>query len=172
MPKPARRKKRPPETVTHVDFRFTSAAEFWNEVVLRAHSRFLGHQSRQHAIEAAWAAWHLHEWIWHDMRPSRKASGADYTTFRDGLLAACPQLSWMRDVADAAKHRGLGRRSAEPPALAGIGRQEGEVPSRPFGMEPANIGTPLRIHVTGTDHDFVDALERVIGWWRTHHFPS
>jgi len=148
-----------PAPVPHVDFGFTSATEFWDEVVLRAHSRFLGHQSRQHAIEAAWAAWHLHEWIWNDMYPGGKASGADYTAFRDGLLAACPELAWMRDVTDAAKHR------------TGTGKLKGAVSGAP-GMEHAHVGTPLRIHVDGEDCDFADALERVIDWWRLHHFPS
>lgn len=159
MAEQPRGKKPPAKTVTRVDFGFASAAEFWDEVVLRAHSRFLGHQSRQHAIKAAWAAWHLHEWIWHDMHPGGKAAGADYTTFRDGLLAACPELAWMRDVVDAAKHR------------TGTGKQKGVVSGSP-AMEHVHAGTPLRIHVDGEDCDFSDALERVISWWRTHHFPS
>ena len=155
MAKPLRGKKRPSKTLTHVEFGFTSAVEFWHEVVLRARSRFLGHQNRQHAIEAAWAAWHLHEWIWHDMHSGKRASGGDYTTFRDGLLAACLELVWMRDVADAGKHRALGRAEI----MKGRARS-------------GHARTPLCIHVDGKDYEFADALERVIGWWRTHHFPS
>ena len=29
----------------------------------------------------------------------------------------------------------------------------------------------LSIGVEDKNHDFADALIRVIGWWRTHHFP-
>lgn len=153
MPTPSRYKNRP-TSVTHVDFGFTSATEFWHEVVLRARSRFLGHESRQHAVEAASAAWHLHEWVWHDKHLGGRASGADYMAFRDGLLNACPELAWMRDVADAGKHQRLGRP---------------EIKNDPGGS--GRIAASLRIGVEDKNHDFADALNRVIGWWRTHHFP-
>ena len=153
MPTRSRHENRP-NSATHVDFGFTSATEFWHEVVLRARSRFLGHESRQHAVEAASAAWHLHEWVWHDKQLGGRASGADYVAFRDGLLNACPELAWMRDVADARKHQGLGR---------------AEVKNDPRGA--GRIAASLRIGVEDKNHDFADALNRVIGWWRTHHFP-
>jgi hypothetical protein len=133
-------------TVTHVDFGFTSAREFWHEVVLRARSRFLGHQNRQHAIEVAWAVWHVHEWVWRDMHAGGKTSGADYTAFRDGLLNACTELAWMRDVADAGAHRVPGR--ADKKGRAGY----------------RHAGARLHIHVDDKDHAFADALERVFGF--------
>ena len=146
-------------SVTAVDFGFASANDFWSEVVLRAHSRFLGHESRQHAIEAAWAAWHLHEWLWQEMHPGAKASGSDYNEFRDGLLDACPELACMRDVVDASKHRGLSR---------GAGAIETAEETKQ-GSVPGHV---LRVHVEGTEQGFEDLLERVIDWWKTRHFPS
>jgi hypothetical protein len=156
-------------SVTAVDFGFTSARQFWDEVVVRAHSRFLGHPSRQHAIEAAWAAWHVHDWVWRDRHAGTKPADK-YTAFRDGLLNACPELAWMRDVADAGKHRGLG--SAKTSTVARTRRYEGEVSFRPFGVDPAHAGASLRIRANGKDHNFADALEQAIDWWKTHHFSS
>jgi hypothetical protein len=171
MPKPSLGKK-PPAAVAQVDFGFTSATEFWDEIVIRAHTRFLGHESRQHAVEAAWAIWHLHEWLWHDKHPGGRTSGADYMAFRDGLLNSCPELAWMRDITDAGKHRELGRGGRETTAAARKRSEKGEVPYRPSSAEQGHTGAPLCIHVDGDDHDFADALERVIGWWRSHHFPG
>jgi hypothetical protein len=40
------------------------------------------------------------------------------------LIAACPELGWLRDIADAGKHRGLGRlpevKGAEPQMVGSL----------------------------------------------------
>jgi hypothetical protein len=46
-----------------VDVGYSSAQEYWHEVVLGAYRRFTELPNRANAIEAALAAWHLHDWV-------------------------------------------------------------------------------------------------------------
>jgi hypothetical protein len=69
----------------------------------------------------------------------------------------CPELAWIRDVADAGKHCGLGRPTLEVREVV--------------NTWPLNT-TPLTITLDdGRTHDFADVLSRVIEYWRTKHFP-
>jgi hypothetical protein len=146
------------KTVQYVDFGFTSAKEFWDEVVLPAYECFKTEPSRGKAIIASFAAWHIHDWRWHDQHPgedTRNSKG--YTRFQEKLFDECPELMWIRDVADAGKHRGLGRSTLEVRQVR--------------NNWPLN-STPLTITLNdGTQRDFTDVLSCVIEYWRKRHFP-
>ena len=148
------------KTVRYVNFGFSSAAakEYWAEVLLPAYERFNAEPSRGNAIMASLPAWHIHEWIWHQQHPGAETRNSkDYTQFHDALLDDCPELAWIRDVADAGKHCGLGRPTLEV--------------REAVNTWPLNT-TPLTITLDdGRTHDFADVLSRVIEYWRTKHFP-
>jgi hypothetical protein len=166
------------KTVVYVDFGFTSAEQFWAEVVLPAYERFKADASRANAIDASVHAWHVHYWIWHDQnRGEDTRSNPKYDNFTDKLLKGCPELAWIRDVADAGKHRGLSRRSVDvrgvtsetriirrrgPPLEGGAGR---------IGVRRLIWTTPLTISLSdGSTRGFADVLSRVIDDWRAKYF--
>jgi hypothetical protein len=131
--------------------------ELW---VLPAYECFKAEPSRGKAIMASFPAWHIQDWIWHDQHPGEDTRNSkDYQPFQEKLLLDCPELQWIRDVADAGKHRGLGRKKPKVEVR--------EVK----GTWPRNA-TPLTMTLDdGTQHDFADVLERVIEFWRAKYFP-
>ena len=105
----------PDKGLRYVDFGFESAKEFWFDVVLPAHERFRSVPSRANAMDAATHLWHFHEWLWHDNLHGRdKRRDDDYKAFCSKLEEECPQIFWVRDIADASKHRGLSSRKDRP----------------------------------------------------------
>jgi hypothetical protein len=146
------------KTIQYINFGFTSAREFWDELVLPAYKCFKAEPTRATAIMACFPAWHIQDWIWHQQHPGDGTrNNNDYQQFQQQLFANCPELQWIRDVADAGKHRGLGRQTVEVREVK--------------GTWPLNA-TPLTMTLDdGTRHDFADVLERVIEFWRATHFP-
>jgi hypothetical protein len=143
--------------VRYVDFGFTSAREFWDEVVLSAYECFKAEPTRGKAIMACFPAWHIQEWIWYEQHPGENTLGNnEYQQFQHQLFANCPELRWIRDVADAGKHRELGRRTVEVRAVEGTLR--------------LNAPRLTMILDDDTRHDFADVLQRVIKFWRANHF--
>jgi hypothetical protein len=145
-------------TVQYVDFGFQSARELWDELVLPACEQFKAVPSRANAIVASWAAWHLKDWLWHEKHPGEETrNNKNYEAFDGVLFSDCPELAWIRDVAEAGKHRGLGRASL--------------VVSKVENTWPDN-STPAVIHLTdGTEHEFGNVLSIVIEYWRREYFP-
>jgi hypothetical protein len=147
------------KTVQYVDLGYRSAKELWAEVVLPAYERFKADPSRANAIIASVFAWQIQDWIWHDQHPGEdtRDSKDQYKQFQEKLFNDCPELTWVRDVADAGKHRGLGRPMVEVREVT--------------NTWPLNA-TPSIIKLNdGTEHDLADVLLRVIEYWRTAHFP-
>jgi hypothetical protein len=146
------------KVVQYVDFGFTSAREFWTEVVLLAYECFKAEPTRGKAIMTCFPACHILDWIWHQQHPGEDTrNNNDYRVFQQQLFANCPELQWIRDVADAGKHRGLGRQSVEVREVK--------------GTWPLNA-TPLTMTLDdGTQHHFSDVLECVIEFWRAKYFP-
>jgi hypothetical protein len=145
------------KTVHYVDFGFTSAREYWAEVVLPAYECFKADPSRGKAIIASFPAWHVQDWIWHEQHPGEDIRNSkDHTQFQEKLFDDCPELTWIRDVADAGKHRGLGRSTVEVYEV--------------INTWPLNT-TPSIIKLNdGTEHEFADVMLRVIEYWRTKYF--
>jgi hypothetical protein len=144
--------------VQYVDFGFTSAREYWTELVLPAYEDFKAEPTRRNAIMACFPAWHIQDWIWHQQHPGQDTrNNNDYQLFQQQLFADCSELQWIRDVADAGKHRGLGRQSVEVREVK--------------GTWPLNATSWTITLDDGTQHDFADVLERVIAFWRVNYFP-
>jgi hypothetical protein len=164
------------KTVQYVDFGFTSAREFWEELVIPAYERFTTQPNRANAITASGHAWHVHEWIWHDEHPGDDTRNSiAYKTFQTTLIAQCPELAWIRDVADAGKHRGLGRPAEVRRVASGTRLVGGPLASMPLGAAPLGGGivetTPLCITLTDSStHGFVEVLSRVMNYWRAIYF--
>jgi hypothetical protein len=145
--------------VRYVDFGFTSAREYWTEVAEPAYERFVKDESRGNAIAACVLLWPLHDWLWHEQHPGQdtRDNSKEYEQFRQGILAHCPELAWIRDVADAGKHRGLGR---------------GNVQVREVAKTWPQNAQPLTILLdSGAEHNIIDALFRIITYFREAHFP-
>jgi hypothetical protein len=146
------------KTVRYVDFGFTTAREYWTEVAEPAYQRFLNDETRGNAIAACLALWPLHDWLWHEQHPGQDThkSKKGYDQFRQQFFNNCPELAWLRGVADAGKHRGLGRSDVRVREVA--------------KTWPRNT-LPLKIMLDdGSEHNIVDVLRRVVGYFRRAHF--
>jgi len=158
----------------------TSAKEYWAEIVLPAYAQFQAEPNRANAVNAAVTAWHVHEWIWHEQRPGGDTSET-LPSFRKTLFDECHEMHWIRDVADASKHRKLGRSS--PPGkrkdvqrVASEARLVGSLNSGPLNTMAMNeaclVRSPLAIMLTdGSTYGFGEVLSHVIDYWRTKYFP-
>lgn len=109
--------------VTYIDFGLNSVNEYWAKLVVPSIEAFRKAPSAPTVFQASQAVWHLHDWVWHDRNPGQDSHGSAFTTYRNALITACPELGWLRDIADAGKHRGLGRlpevKGAEPHMVGG-----------------------------------------------------
>jgi hypothetical protein len=122
--------------VTYVDINLNSVEQYWVELVVPSAQAFQTDPTSRTLFHAATSVWHLHDWVWHDRNPGTDSHGLAFNSYRMSLLKACPELGWLRDIADAGKHRGLGRlpevKGAEPQKVGGssfllLGIPTGEV---------------------------------------------
>lgn len=104
-------------SVTYIDIGLNSIAEYWSSIIVPSTQEYLLRPSPRTAFQTASGVWHLHDWVWHERNRGTNSRGADFENFRFHLISKCPDLGWLRDVADAGKHRGLGR----VPEIAGAG---------------------------------------------------
>jgi hypothetical protein len=140
-------------TLQFVDFGFSSARQYWEDVVLRYYTEFMDNPAPATAMTSAHYAWTIHEWLWHDQHSGQNTRGnTGYEAFQKKILNDCPELGWVRDIDDASKHRGLSRASVQVNKI------------------PRN-STPLRIGLNdGTEYDLADVLSIVIKYWSTTYF--
>ena len=150
-----------------------SARDYRNEHVLTSYASFKRNSTRSSAIEAAGRAWQLHSWILRELHPTPSEQ-----TFQASLFTACPELRWMRDLIDAAKHRVLDRRSVVVAALGGsektIVASDGLPWQAPLGDPQCGLTIVIPKDPTdpskGNDeHDFASALEKVIAFWKENY---
>lgn len=165
----------PNRQVRYVDFGFTSAKEFWREVGMPAYGRFTATPNRQTAIDASTHAWHVNEWVWHDNNPGVDTQGNQtFVVIRDGLITACPELAWVRDIAEAGKHRGLGRPGKVQGVSIGTTQLVGADDSFLVDSEGRYLAGAgdLEIELTdGTRHQAATVLATVIAFWEAHFGP-
>lgn len=166
-------------TVHSVDLGFTSAKQFWAEVVVTAYQRFEAAPTRVSAFETAVSSWHLLEWAWHDRNPGVETrDNKDFTKFHDDVIKCCPELEWLRDVADAGKHRYLHRTpSARSVKVKAMREGEALMDDEGFfladdcgGLLLADGGLHIELE-DGTLHDVSAVLATVTQFWRKHFDP-
>lgn len=161
------------KTVKYVAFGIASAKQFWVEIVTPAYEKFKAEPNAANALIAAILAWQVHDWIWHDQHPNEDTheNKAIYNAFKQRLVCDCPELAWIRDVAEAAKHRGLGRPDVE------IRSMESQAH---FIYYPGRAGRPMGSTMwrkpftieldDGTEHNFAEVLSHVIDNWQNKYF--
>lgn len=161
--------KRP---VIYVDLGYTSATEFWTDNVLPAYYRYQEARDRQTALDVSVHLWHLHEWVWHENNYGQDTQGnVAYKAYLANLLAACPALAWVRDIANAGKHRGLG--SPHPPVVQRAMQSPNllTLDARPITLDgvPLSLGNTLEIElVDGSRRAVCDILLSVMVYWKAH----
>jgi hypothetical protein len=126
------------------------------------------------ALNAAWPFWHLHEWYFWEHYPS--ASNHALRRYVDQvLLQECPELGWLRDIAEAGKHFKLNR--ANPPVrVRAISTREefsGAIGCAPIGVVPIGVGSgpELFVDVAGTTHKLQHAMGAAFGYWLSKVLP-
>jgi hypothetical protein len=150
--------------VTYIDIRLNSIEEYWDNLVVPNVKEFRTSPSSRSLFNAAGSMWHLHDWVWHDRNPGQDSRGASFDTYRNDLLNRCPELGWLRDIADAAKHRGLGRlprvQEAEPQVISGVYR----------GLLALGTDEYLEFFLVlndGSKHAMRTVLNTAVEFWRT-----
>lgn len=160
-------------SILYVDFGYSTAREMWEEVGIPTYNKFVGDQNRATAMEAAIHAWHIHEWAWHEDNPGTDSQrDPAYRIFRDSLISDCPELGWARDIADAAKHRGLGRPVDVQRVNAAVGGGVLAIGGKVILVGGKAVMLPragLSIELTdGTQHAIADVLARVVAFWQSY----
>jgi hypothetical protein len=112
------------KVAAYVDINIGSVEKYWSELVVTNVKEFQNEPSPRTLFNVAGSVWHLIDWVWHDRNPGKDGRGSSFKSYRNGLLARCPDLALFRDIADAGKHCGLGRddvevESTEPTAAPG-----------------------------------------------------
>jgi hypothetical protein len=147
--------------VTYIDFNLNSVEEYWGRLVVSDVQAFRREPSPSSVVHASLSVWHLHDWVWHERNPGQDSRGAAFDAYRNGLLTQCPQLGWLRDVADAGKHRGLGRL----PQVAGAEPHGVYLPLQGTLLPPGPVRFFLVLN-DGSLQDVEGVLRTATEFWR------
>jgi alkylation response protein AidB-like acyl-CoA dehydrogenase len=165
------------KTVAYLLRGIPDARAFWDLVVLPDVEDFKSRPSEVRLwLHVAWSLWHLHDWLWHDKYPEMDTrDNQNYEKFKEELIAQCPELRWLRDLADAAKHRGLGRDDVQVRQVAeklGRGGAGGFDVVGPFAFGSGQPQRAITLRTGGTEHWLEDVIDKAVEFWRSHHFPD
>jgi hypothetical protein len=151
---------------TLVDIGIGSSYDFFFEIAWPNYRDFGRNPSPITAVNASWPFWHLHEWYFWERHPT--ASDTDRRKFvNQVLMNDCPELGWLRDIAEAGKHFRLSRKSP-PVRVRAISTREfgGPIGSAPIGSTPiAGSMMELLIDVGGATHDLPRVIGAVFEYW-------
>jgi hypothetical protein len=157
-------------SATYIDIGYASAREFWDEIVLASAGRFKTDPTRAHAMAVAIYVSHFLDWVFHEKYPGQDTrNNQAYADFKAQHHGACPELIWLQDLADVAKHRGLGRDGVSLKQLAGSGaHQEGTI-TDVLGSRTEISEVPLELELAdGTRHRFSEVVAHAIEYWRAN----
>jgi hypothetical protein len=158
---------------TLVDIGIGSAYDFFFEVAWPNYQEFGRNPSPISAVNASWPFWHLHEWYFWERHPT--AGDADRRKFVDQVLMKdCPELGWLRDIAEAGKHFRLSRKNP-PVRVRAISTREfgGAIGSAPIGSTPiAGSMIELLVDVGGATHDLHHAIGAAFRYWLGKVLPT
>lgn len=131
------------------DIGYNTTQEFWDEIVLASAARFKADPTRAHAMAVAIYVTQFLDWVFYERNPGHDTGGNPaYAAFKRRHHLACPELAWLQDLADVAKHRALGRKAA------GLLKREGA--AFPLVLELGD----------GTCHAMDEMVARAIAYWR------
>jgi hypothetical protein len=99
---------------------------------------------------------------------ARLNGASDPKSFRRNLLAECPELQMMNDLADAAHHRFLTRRN-DPPRI--VVESTAAYSLQPSSQSPGGSVTlcasgSVELYVSGYDKPFLPAARNAVEFWR------
>jgi hypothetical protein len=170
------------KTVIYLDKGISDAHAFWSSVVLPDVEDFKSTPSEVRlGLHVAWSLWHLHDWLWHDHKPGVDTlHSPNYEKFKEELCGKCTELHWLRDLADAAKHRGLGRKDIGVKPIAeklGRGGAGGLNVCGGLGVGGIALGSgqpqrAITLVVDGTVHWLEDVVDGAVVFWKSNHFPD
>ncbi len=154
---------------TYVDIGYASAQEFWDEIVLASASRFKTDPTRAHAMACAIYVAHFLDCVFHEKHPREDTLGNPvYVAFKQHHHRACPELMWLADLSDVAKHRGIGRavtlKKLEDGGAAGEGAE-----ADLLGEKPQAAVGPLFLELgSGARHRFDKVVAKAVAYWRAN----
>jgi len=158
-----KRKRSAPSTIAGGQ---ESAFDYWSGEVIPRNLRYLKLSTKENGLDAADAAWHLHE------RIAREES-VPLHQFQQDEIGRCPELRWLRDITEMKKHGKLDREDVEVAALVGEGQRGTSYFATPVGNYEQPGGFPLIVVLKdGRRLRFSDVLTRVIDHWKTTRFAS
>jgi hypothetical protein len=151
------------QSVTYIDFGLNSVAAFWDRLIVPGVRTFVQEPSARSAFDASLSLWHLHDWVWRERHPDEGNDGPRLNAYRTWLATACPELGWLRDVADAGKHRGFGRNhivgGAEPHSVSGPAQTL-------IGVSVGGRVAYFLVMNDGSHHDLAVVLQVAVEFWR------
>ncbi|MEZ9392872.1 hypothetical protein AB4222_13310 [Vibrio splendidus] len=87
-------------------FDIKDSKDLYHEFKSRSEKYHADKMSSGNAVICAILSWHIVEWIYQEYGSSLK----DFSTkrkFQDHVKLECPSLSYMQDIANGSKHRGI-----------------------------------------------------------------
>jgi hypothetical protein len=154
---------------TYIDVSYASAQEFWDEIVLASAGRLKSDPTRAHAMACAIYLTHFLDWVFHEKHPRDDTAGNTvYVAFKQRHQAACPELGWLAELSDVAKHRGVGRQVRLKKLKGSSVWRKGTITDE-LGTHPHLSKNPLILElVNGTQHHFDEVVEKAINYWKAH----
>lgn len=149
------------KTVTYVDIDLNSVEDYWETIVVPDVRDFAANAEPRTVLRAASSVWHLHDWVWHHRNVGQDSSGPKFQAYRNELIAACPELGWLRDVTDAGKHRGLGRM----PEVTEAKPRRIRVASLPLLLNTIEVSIYVLVFSDDSHENFAQVLERTVKHW-------
>jgi hypothetical protein len=150
---------------TQVDIGIRTSYDFFFEVAWPNYHNFVTAPSIATAVNASMALWHMRDWRFRERQPD--GSHPELTRYTNCALEKCPELGWLRDIAESGKHLVLHRSSASVKTRAmsaqqhGTGLGMGPISSAPIG----SFVTELVIDVGGTTHNLHGVMLPVLTYW-------
>jgi hypothetical protein len=149
-----------------VDIGISTSYDYFFEVAWPNHVEFTRRPSPITALNAAWPYWHLHEWHFWEHNPT--AMAPDLKKFEPQVLRECPELGWLRDIAEAGKHFQLNRQN--PPVKVksistrhcGGGYGSGALGEGALGETVAEL---LVVDIGGATHDLRAVVGAAFRYW-------
>ncbi len=137
-------------------FELRTAADFHRALQLQVAEYQDDDLNSVKAVACALFAWHLAEWVLAEFFASE-----DLGTFRSDLVAKCPELEFMGNIADGTKHAVLSRKT---PKVSGTSVHQGAYNSQAFsdGFDISSLDIQLD---DGSVRSFRRCLAVVAEFW-------